>query len=514
MKLNKRMSYFNLSFVAILLLFPLAPVRAQAIKEQAAILSGQKSETQTDAKRQEKSGDIQELKSKVEQLQSLVEQQQRVLEQMQKRLDETEGKARTAALVSSNAEAKVEPRPASLEMNQAPASAAAASQPKAQDKPALVAGWDKNHAFLRSADGRFETFLTGYGQFDLRGYNSGNHPPNTFLVRRARLALEGKLEHYFDFKIEGDFADTTSTLLRDFYINIHRTDEFQFRFGQFKEPYSQEEIRADIYQDFVERSLVNNLAPSRSPGLMISGAINKGAFEYQVGSFTGKGLLALNNNGTPESAIRLRFAPWKSGSNFLSKGLIFGGAFAQGRSLGGTSVRGLTESRSFTYFSPDTVNGKIIRANGELTWLLGPATIRAEYDQTNQDRDNLGPGGRNLPGVVAKGFMAQATYMLTGESKPDGGTVTPKHNLFGDESGSPGFGAWELKFRYADLQIADATSKSNRAQTFYIGPNWYMNRFVKYVLDLGIERFKDPARSPRPGDKNFFVILSRIQVAF
>jgi hypothetical protein len=34
------------------------------------------------------------------------------------------------------------------------------------------------------------------------------------------------------------------------------------------------------------------------------------------------------------------------------------------------------------------------------------------------------------------------------------------------------------------------------------------------MLDLGFERFKDPARSPQPGDKNFFVVLSRVQVAF
>ena len=396
----------------------------------------------------------------------------------------------------------------------APKSGPPASQPKPQDKPVVVAGWDKNHAFLRSADGAFETFLTGYGQFDFRGYQSGNHPPNTFLIRRARLALEGKLERYFDFKIEGDFADTASTLLRDFYINIHRIDEFQVRFGQFKEPFSQEELRSDIYQDFVERSLVNNLAPSRSPGLMVSGAINKGVFEYQVGAFNGKGLLALNNNGTPETVVRLRFAPWKNGNSFLGKGLAFGGAYAQGKSFGGTSFRGLTESRSFTYFTPDTINGKYLRANGEFTWLLGPFTVRAEYDQTNQDRDNLGPGGTNLPGVVAKGYMAQATYLITGETKPDAAAVTPKHNLFGDESGRPGLGAWELKFRYADLQFADGTAKSNRAQTIYFGPNWYMNRFVKYVLDLGFERYKDPLRSPNPGDKNYFVVLSRIQVAF
>ena len=247
---------------------------------------------------------------------------------------------------------------------------------------------------------------------------------------------------------------------------------------------------------------------------MASGVVGKGVFEYQVGAFNGKGLLAINNNGTPEGAIRLRFTPWKNGSAFIGKGFSFGGAFTQGRSLTGLSARGITESRSFSFFVPDTINGKYIRANGELTWMLGPAAIRAEYDQTNQRRENLGPGGTTLPGVVAKGYMGQFTYLLTGEEKPEAGAVTPASNLFGDGNGKQGFGAWELKFRYANLQIADATAKSNRAESFYFGPNWYFNRYVRYMLDLGFERFKDPVRSPRPGERNFFVVLSRVQVAF
>jgi phosphate-selective porin OprO/OprP len=466
----------------------------------------------------ESNHDLEQLKSKLEQLQSLLETQQRALAEMQKRLDDMEGKARTAALVSSprTEGATAELRGVLSEAGQTPNSEPAAQEkPKAQDKPAAVAGWDKkSHAFLRSGDGSFETQLTGYGQLDFRGYQSGNHPPNTLLIRRARLAVEGKLERYFDFKVEGDFADTSSTLLRDFYVNINRIDEFQLRFGQFRVPISQEEIRRDQLQDFVERSMVNNLVPSRSPGLMASGVFKKGAFEYQIGAFNGKGLLANNNNGTPETALRLRFAPWKNGKEFISKGFIFGGALTQGRSLGGTSVRGQTESRSFSFFVPDAINGKYVRANGEMTWMLGPAAIRAEYDQTNQRRDNLGVAGRNLPGVVAKGYTAQFTYLLTGEEKPEAGAVTPKNDLFGDGNGRHGYGAWELKLRYANLQIADGTAKSNRADSFYFGPNWYMNRFIRYVLDLGFERFKDPARSPKPGEKNFFVVLSRIQVAF
>jgi phosphate-selective porin OprO/OprP len=477
----------------------------------------QRPNSQSEPTREQSNPEVEQLKRKVEQLQSLVEQQQHALAEVLKRLGELDSTRAAVPIRSSQADGTIAVSPdlhsASVEVNATAKNASPASQPAAaQDKPKPVAGWDKNHAFLRSVDGAFETYLTGYGQFDYHGYQAGNHPPDTFLVRRARLSLEGKLERYFDFKVEGDFADTTSTLLRDFYINVHRIDEFQLRFGQFKEPFSQEELRSDSYQDFVERSMVNNLVPSRSPGLMASGVIDKGVFEYQIGAFNGKGLLASNNNGTPETALRLRVSPWKN--TVWTKGISFGGAFAQGRSLGGTSVRGQTESRSFTYFAPDNINGKYIRANGEMTWLLGPAAMRAEYDQTNQRRDNLGVAGRNLPGVVAKGYTGQFTYLITGEDKSDATAVAPKRNLFGDGNGNQGFGAFELKVRYANLQIADGTTKSNRADSLYFGPNWYLNRFVRYMLDLGFERFKDPLRTPNPGDRTFFVVLSRIQIAF
>ena len=517
---HRKSSLFHLPAATFVMLVPLICAGAQSTKSESPSDNDQK---KTEASRQEGRLEIEELRSQVTQLQLLVELQQRALEDIQKRIGMTDSAARVASQEPSAG--SIEPvavtaglRTASIEAKSSSDAATSAGQSKPQDKPqdkpVAVAGWDRNHAFLRSADGNFETYIGGYAQFDFRGYQEGDHPPNTFLIRRARVAIEGKVARYFDYKVEGDFADLAGTLLRDFYVNIHRIDELQLRFGHFRVPISQEEIRTDSFQDFVERSMVNNLVPSRSPGFMASGVVGKGVFEYQVGAFNGKGLLGLNNNGSPEGAVRLRFTPWKNGSEFVGKGFSFGGAFTQGRSLGGLSVRGITESRSFSFFVPDTVNGKYIRANGELTWMLGPAAIRAEYDQTNQRRENLGPGGTTLPGVVAKGYTGQFTYLLTGEEKPEAGAVTPANNLFGDGNGKQGFGAWELKFRYTNLQISDATAKSNRAESFYFGPNWYMNRYVRYMLDLGFERFKDPVRSPRPGDRNFFVILSRVQVAF
>jgi phosphate-selective porin len=209
----------------------------------------------------------------------------------------------------------------------------------------------------------------------------------------------------------------------------------------------------------------------------------------------------------------LRFKPWNNSDDRWTKGLAFGGTYSMGRNaINGTSVRGLTESRSFTFFTPETVNGPIIRANGEFTWTIGPAALRGEYDQVNQFRNRLGPHGTNLPGLVAKGYMGQFTYLLTGENKSESGSVTPKHPVYANEKGRRAFGAWELKFRYSSLQLADGTAKSNRAQTLYTGVNWYLTNYVRYVFDLGFERFRNPLLTPNPGDRSFFVTLSRIQV--
>jgi hypothetical protein len=268
----ERKTYLYLLHLAVLvLLVPVASAQAQANRSEAPVVSNQRAEKRSDTPGEEKAEDIEQLKSQVKQLQSLVEQQQRALADIQKRLDDTDGKARVTAQVSSSrpdGTVSVSPdlHTASLEVNQAPKNAPAAGQSKSPDKPTVVAGWGDSHAFLRSADGKVETQVGGYGQLDFRGYQSGNHPPNSFFLRRARIALEGKLERYFDFRIEGDFSDPV-TPLRDFYVNIHRIDEFQLRFGQFRVPISQEEMRTDNNQDFVERSLVNNLVPSRSAGL-------------------------------------------------------------------------------------------------------------------------------------------------------------------------------------------------------------------------------------------------------
>ncbi len=381
----------------------------------------------------------------------------------------------------------------------------AQSQEEQRQNAPLLAGWTGSHPYLRSADSSFYMQFGGRMQLDYRSYSGELTPPSSFFIRRARLEAEGHLFKHYEYKVQADFADTGSTLLRDGYININYFEPFQVQFGQFKAPFSQEELQSSKYIDFVERSSVNNLAPGRSPGLMFHGQIADGFFAYQLGAFNGLGELAGDTDSTSEYFLRLRLTPIKTANHSFS----FGGAVSNGRNEGGQSVRGRTASRSLTFFERVPVNGKIQRFNGEFWWTFKNFSFRGEYDQTNQFREGLAPGRGDLPGVVGKGYLFQATYLLTGETKGTRG-ITP-HAAFLVDKG--GWGAWELAVRYENLQMDDKVNP-NRAEAYTFGVNWWMTKFVRYQSNVVFERIKDTTRAPNPGNREHVGYLSRVQVIF
>ena len=64
----------------------------------------------------------------------------------------------------------------------------------------------------------------------------------------------------------------------------------------------------------------------------------------------------------------------------------------------------------------------------------------------------------------------------------------------------------------------DDAINGNRADAFTFGGtlevNWWLTKFVRYQSNFILERFKDPFRTPSPGDRDSFSYLSRVQVIF
>lgn len=423
---------------------------------------------------------------------------------------------------------------------------------EAREKLELQAGIEKGRPFLRSADSNFQIELGGRFQVDFHGAESGAMTltgldlNDRFLVRRARLELEGKLFQWVGFKLESELTDGVS--LKDGYLDLAFTPEFRFRAGQFKVPFSLEELTSSRFIDFVERSLVNELAPSRDVGVMLHGRLFRGVLGYSVGAFNGTGEDAADANDEKDLAARVVLAPFRTSDNPWLKGLQLGGNVTFGDQDDSRSPQGRTGARTsnrFRFFASQPTRGTRTRVGGDLAWVVGPASLTFEYDVQSDDRDRLGPGGRDLDAVQSRGWYVSGTVLLTGEDKILNGPVVPRRP-FQPVAGKLGPGAWELGLRYAELDFTSddpvdlvdgdlaaitggGRTAENKAQALTLGLNWYLNERVRFMLNgtnywydnrLGTP-FSCPtacaATNPanlRRGEDTSWEILSRLQVWF
>ncbi len=426
-----------------------------------------------------------------------------------------------------------------------PAPAAVVDHPAASSKndTPLTSGWNGEHFFIRSPDGQFSISPYGYVNTDYRAYKGDGAPADTFVLRQARFGFQGSYGSHFDFALLSDAASTTGSVVRDVYLNVRFKPELQFQAGQFKAPFAQETGIGDTSLDFVERGFQSMLYPSaasayRSPGVALHGDISGGIVQYWVGAFNGKGYALANTTNEPEFIGRLRLYLWRKSKNDWLRQLAFGGsidhALARGLS-GDQSFNGTLPDGAYNFFPQFAINGPIERYNGEFTYIKSRFSLRGEYDQLNQFRQNVGSeqagglGFLSLPGITAKAWDISTTYLMTGEKRPENGTPRVSHPLFGpDTPGGQGRGkgAWELAFRFTGIQAKEPQADfpnyytlglvpgfSDHTVEYTAGVNWYPNYWVKYVFNLGIDQLKEPSVIGQE-PQNYFVVLQRLQFRF
>ena len=426
-----------------------------------------------------------------------------------------------------------------------PAAAAVVDQTPMEQKKdiPLTSGWNGEHFFIRSPDGQFSINPYGYVNTDYRAYKGDGAPADTFMLRQARFGFQGSYGSHFDFALLSDAASTTGSVVRDVYLNVRFRPELQFQAGQFKAPFAQETGIGDTSLDFVERGFQSMLYPSaasayRSPGVALHGDISGGIVQYWVGAFNGKGYALANTTNQPEIIGRLRFYPWRKSKSDWFRQLAFGGSIdhAVSRGLSGDqSFNATLPDAAYTFFPQFAINGPNERYNGEFTYIKSRFSLRGEYDQLNQFRQNVGSeqagglGFLSLPGITAKAWDISTTYLLTGEKRPENGTPRVGRPLFGpDTPGGQGrgSGAWELAFRFTGIQANEPQAAFPNYYTqglvpgfnehtveYTAGVNWYPNYWVKYVFNLGVDQLKQPSTiGAEP--QNYFVVLQRLQFRF
>ncbi len=420
-----------------------------------------------------------------------------------------------------------------------PSTAAATepTEPKPAVQPLASSLYEKPANYLASADDntfnvfwkdgiRFETgdeqFTAKIGgriQFDWAFYSEDIEevdPTRDFEngngFRRARLYLEGTLYEIFEYKFQFDFAGGKDADFKDVYGGMKLSKQANIRVGQFYEPANLDELTSSNYISFIERSLVAQLAPSRSPGIMFHGRCEDERVTYAVGVFREDD----SDNGNSETlsgehAITGRVTGLPiyedDGEKLVHAGASVSlrdsnnGMFEQ--AVGPSSTAGTTPDLLFTDpFAADDSTQIGLEAAG----IFGPFWAQAEYMMQKVDADD------GMSDMDINGHYLAAGYYVTGEHrryKKSSATFdkTKVKRPYGEEGGR---GALEVLARYAYVEFEDlrngGTLFDDQLWEITLGINWYLNTNVRVQFNwVNFDLDADSAATPFDESGSAFV---------
>jgi phosphate-selective porin OprO/OprP len=239
----------------------------------------------------------------------------------------------------------------------------------------------------------------------------------------------------------------------------------------------------------------------------------------------------IDNNDGKDFVGRLFAMPFKLTSAQWARGFGFGFAATLGSERGNTTSVYKTYGQT-TYFSYNkgvTAAGQRVRLEPQAYYYWRGLGLMAEWvsDSHKLNRNTTVKHGRftnfvnDYATFTDTGYMAQASYLLTGENATYG-RINPKRP-FDPREGT--WGGWELAARISNvaadpgqfkLAFADPSISAKTATEWALGINWYLSDNVKWQFDYARTFFNwgagvKGAVKDRPDES---VFESQFQIAF
>ena len=320
---------------------------------------------------------------------------------------------------------------------------------------------------------------------------SGTKSINNFELRRVRMKIGGHgykyVKYYFEIDLQpsrsitGESHSSTARVI-DWRLDVQPYEWLGFRLGQWKINYNRERVDSSGRQQFVERSIVNEVFTiDRQVGVLLKGRLNKGTaadFRYYTGIFNGEGRSVRNNNKNMMKMARIQWNPlgvdlkWRQSDVKRHKkaGLSIAGAWAGNKgscTKWSSSGCGSLDSVAADTSNPDRY--EIDQYLFEVAYKYQGFSLQHEYHwkEIQDDETNLTH--------KFDGAYVQAGYILN-EINPS----IPEE--------------LELGFRYAFVNEPDNsdTNLDNKRQEY----TWVANYFIaghgnKITADYSILTLKD-----------------------
>jgi phosphate-selective porin len=280
------------------------------------------------------------------------------------------------------------PPAAPIAVPTAPAPAPVEPAPTGPAATDPLAGFSDGTAFLRSPDNQFILFPNGRLQNDAYFFKSDNKVPNnSFLIRRARIELNGWVGPWFFFHMAGDFAAgapvgadpvaQSNLVTTDDYVGIAPFGDLAIlQVGQYDAPFTLENRTSDKYFDYMERSITVRafgIPSNKEMGAMIHGILPQKIAYYSLGVFNGDGQNYRNADTKFDLMGRGWVAPLAYGPELL-RSITVGGSFWLGYRNNALPLATQTTQGGFAFFTPKITNA-------------AAGTTAATSYELHQDRD-------------------------------------------------------------------------------------------------------------------------------
>jgi phosphate-selective porin OprO/OprP len=376
---------------------------------------------------------------------------------------------------------------------------------------------DEKGATLRFLEGRASLNLGGRVYLDIGGGDVSDDDAYDIFDRnvdfaQARIELTAKWEDWLTAAYQYDLADDDAPL-KDVALGI-KVAPVVVSVGNFKEPFSLEELSSDNDIPFMSRSLADTFAPSRNVG----GAVASGGERWTAaaGVFGGNINESVDDEGVGVTG-RVTYAPIREGDD-----VVHVGASASYRNLDQDEVSFGTSPESFLFGASLVNTGTIEDAQNltlvglEAAWQGGPIRVQGEYVLANVDRD----GGEGDP--TFQGAYIQLAWMVNGPGRaydtddPDYGT---EFGRFGAPKLSDaqrvsqgGYGLFELAARLSGIDLDDEDVEGGRQTDLTLGVNWYPDKNIRLMANY-IRAEADDAPETED-DESADIFQVRFQLAF
>jgi phosphate-selective porin OprO and OprP len=359
---------------------------------------------------------------------------------------------------------------------------------------------------FESVDKQHSFGITGRVHFDYRSFSPSDSVADTFDVRRARLGFNGKVFNDINFELVGDFG--SSAKLDVGWINYRLAgSKAQVRVGQFKMPFSLQQLMSSNNITFQERAMMDALVPAKEPGIMLHGSPTAG-MTYAIAASNGAGQNATESDAREDDKDfmgRLTFnIPEMIGNKDIigHLGIAYTTTTQPGSATVSTTGGVRTSGRGATFFTgsaPGATNPyDRTRLGLEAAFATGPFKIQAEWMNAEYDvPDSL---TRELDTYYIYGAWA-----ITGESF----AKTYRNGVFGGiKPARPygqdgGAGAWVLGVRYDKFDAGDfaagtftasggATVGTREADAITIGVTWHPTSMTRFMLNYVMTDYDTP----------------------